>query len=504
MNTDGSRVMGVAMAKMSDHGTLIATINEGRCEVTRMDSLGAIQSSHSIMIDSGTEFTDIMSIGVIDGGPACYLLAQREGYPQTDYYRPYVLIELDSAYQVVLAKQYVNIVGNCTCGSICNAKAYRLADGGYRLSLPQSSNFTCVYGLDQNGDTLFTRMYSDEPDDGHLSGMNSIELSDGTLLLLNSYSQGHLHLMKVTSSGDLLWSRRYASPNDHGIPFAGVQFGPDSVVIVGVHDQWGFIRSMDLEGNMGWHRRFDIADGPLIYSGLPREIAVSSEGDYLVRLDASGDDLLARFNPYGVIQDVVLLDIPANPWTAFYDDFRVSYDQEEMIAVGSVEYDGAPIWNDSVFVVRIDDLSDLQCYASPHSWYDEPDTSTTTVVEDGGVHWSPWFRTDSVQCSVSETDWTTTAYCLITSVEDEQGFVRMLVYPSVAALGAELFVSINAGRLTQLDVIALDGSILQGVPSGRGTQQCTISTGDLTPGMYVIRGIIDGGGAAVARVIVVD
>ena len=109
-------------------------------------------------------------------------------------------------------------------------RAIQTSDGGYCIAMETSSigsgGVMAVMRLNSSGDTLWTRSYQDEGTNG--AGGQScqvvIETSDGGFLLggnfrLNSVSQFHTYVVKLNSSGAMVWSKAYV---DTGFNFTEV------------------------------------------------------------------------------------------------------------------------------------------------------------------------------------------------------------------------------------------------------------------------------------------
>jgi hypothetical protein len=474
--------------------------------------MGEVEWTLSISLDTGTPFFDVMNIGEIDGGPGFFLLAVRQGDALSNDVDPYVLIELDANHQVVLAKHYVDIGGNCERGVLGHrGRAYRETNGGYLLSLPNNVNFTCLYGLDALGDSVFTELLSPTPGaTNSLGGISSLQLQDGSILLLNIAGVSlDLQMMRLAETGAYLWSRTYVNDYLHDYPTAAVQVSTDSIVVMGIHglsssEHWGFALKMDLDGNIGWHRRFDLTDGPMIGSGTPESITVMQNGEFLVRFRPMDHAIVARFDQSGVLLEAMDLIPPHNAWT-FYDDFEVLHSSQGYIALaGHTQSVDCIMADDSVMLSKVTDLSQLQCYVQPHFWYEELDTTAFAPLDSGAITWSPWYRTLDLSCTVDTSGWIGEPYCTSTPVDGASEDLGLLIYPSIVSLG------------TSVRIVALDEPIKSGyVVSMNGTTNSTlitrqdydswlISTDPLCPGVHVVRVFTHSGKILSARFVLTN
>ena len=496
-NVDESVVQGVVVAPAADNGILVGTINDGVCNITRLDGSGTVEWSRAYEIDLSARFTDILDLTEIDEGPACYFLALKEDYDPTSFDPRYVLVELNEDHEVVFSQEYYDSMGVCGGGAQgAREHAYRRTNGGYLISLPTNSNFSCLYGVNAIGDTLFTRLFSVQPGAfGTLSGVGSLQLQDGSLLLLNTSTAewSDLQMMRIDENGEYIWSKTYQMDYLYSLAISAVQTSGDSVVVVGIHgSQWGtdyvgFILKMDLDGNIDWHRRYAIPTGQDLLFCEPKGIAIGASGDYFVPMGSLVEPFIAKFNAQGIQTGLVALTPLVEPNSGGIDELRlVASDQGSLIVAESALFFGWPENSDSLMVAYVADLSDLLCMASPRAWFDEPDPSVITVVDGGAVSYSQWFRSAPVPLTTSTTTWTLTPLCTTTSVPGLQA--QHPTGGSLIAFCDGNTVQLHGGdlHLVHCQIISTSGTLVREA-SLDGRSENALFVGDLVPGIYLIR-----------------
>ena len=486
-------VRDVAFSPTDDDGAIITSINDGTCFIIRQDAQGVVQWAKSVTLDNGAPFWRVYGVQEIDGGPAFYVTCASMNPIPGGY--PYIIIlEFDANLQLVLANYYHNIHGICMGGALANhdAEAYRDASGGYTLVLPDASNFTCMYGVDQFGDTLYTRLLSALPGaSGSINGFESLQLNDGTTLFLNNASSD-FNLMRA-QNGSIIWSKTWQTPDPYDQARGAVQLPDDSIVVVGVHgldeqtgEHWGFLLKMDPSGNIGWHRRFRVGQPNFIASGLPEEISLAPNGDLLVYLRYWNTDLLARFGPDGILHEVHALSDPNDPLPHYFKRLVPKYDANGWIRMaGSVEYFGAPDWRDSLFICKVQTLSDLTCGLDAWPHFDEPYPNATTVQNNGAVGWSEWFRYGDLTCTVTPASWATSTYCVGMGAPPARDWISgTTLAPSLLEKGEEARLTGGDRAFTSVAVHDAQG---RWVAEGeQGDDHWTIGTSTLKSGLYSV------------------
>jgi len=483
-------VQSLTSSATEDGGLIIATVIEGVIHVSRLDSLGSPQWSTSISTIFPPDFWEVWDVNEVDGGPGFYVLAQRTGHGPTNFVDPLVIVELDANHDVVFARRYWNSHGACEGW---NAKAHRYPSGGFLLSIPTSSNFHCLYGLTAQGDTTFTNLYSRLPAGaGYLYGATSIQLNDGSVLLLN-HASGNLQFMRVDTLGDFIWSRSYQSLLSEK-PFDARQAPDDSIYVagnqvdgLGVLPSYGFILKMGLDGHVGWRRRFEFSAGPDTTAGIISNMALLENGELLVHTTYYNNDLLIRMDPTGQILEVIDLDVAEDPWPGYFRHLEIQpVSDGEFYVVGSPEYYGAPYWDDSVMVARVSELGEIACNATPHFWYEEVVSDPMPEVANGAESWSQWFRMDTIQLMVASTTWSTAPYCIPTAIQEPTTKDALSIWPVPAASGSQAQVLLPWARWDQLHILDVRGVKVYGKDGNGSGPVVSMPLVGIPPGFYLV------------------
>jgi hypothetical protein len=159
-------------------------------------------------------------------------------------------------------------------------------DGSYTLagSRNDDTNTTCLLmKFDQNFDTLWTKLYFDNPD--FTVFYNHIQTSDGGYALVGytneSDADGDVLLVKTDSDGNMLWYKKYGtSGRDMG--FCIVET-PDNGFLIGgecgLGNADGYLVKTDSGGNQQWTKHYGHPSYP---DGAIFTIGVTSENEYIL------------------------------------------------------------------------------------------------------------------------------------------------------------------------------------------------------------------------------
>ncbi|MFQ5869355.1 MAG: T9SS type A sorting domain-containing protein, partial [Candidatus Zixiibacteriota bacterium] len=188
------------------------------------------------------------------------------------------------------------------------------SDGRYIVAGERKQAWCDFYLLrvDTDGDTLWTRTYGGSWEDQARSVQQT---TDGGYILAGSTQPYYLadldfYLVKTDSLGDTLWTRTFGTSLDEKA-WCVQQTTDGGYVFVGNIDYGGGISNVHLEkidssGNTLWTREYgsdslssaysvqQTTDGGYIIAGLTAHRAAASGEVYLVKTDASGDTLWTR------------------------------------------------------------------------------------------------------------------------------------------------------------------------------------------------------------------
>jgi len=160
---------------------------------------------------------------------------------------------------------------------------------------------------DSLGNQQWQRTYGGSGED---NGAGLTPLSDGNYLLYGASQEGgvfHGMLCKVTSTGNVIWSYRYAYQNQiFNDFFSAIQLPDESIVATGGTDapgegNAGWLVKVDSEGNELWQRKFNknqytdlfytmltAEDGGFLLGGQAVNLETMSQDAWLLKVDSVG------------------------------------------------------------------------------------------------------------------------------------------------------------------------------------------------------------------------
>ena len=505
----GAAIERIVSSATTDGGSILATLQGSKCGVTRLDANGVVLWSKLVSPMDDMGYERLYTVAEIDDGPGFYLLTSVGSIPWVSDFPAFCLVEVDGSQNVVFSNYYNHIWGNCgsTGTEWIRAQAHRTSTGGYLLTLPHNPNNTCLFGIAQGGDTLYCGIYAESSESGgEFSGVGSHLLNDGSVLLLNHTDVGP-QFMRVDMDGEIIWSKTYEAASDRDYPTIAAQTSNDSIVIAGLHGSssvwdWGFILQMDLEGNIGWHQRFDVIAQDPVAVGVPREMTISGTGEILVHLGFfAGTSHLARFSPTGHILSNHLyhdtrIMYPDDHW---YPSISPRLLNNRLSLAASLEYYGEPWWSDSIMVAGANNIDELTCGLTPDTWYEEPYPTTMTVSNNGFRRGSVWFTTGPAPVVITDQDWIIEPYCVALAVGEEFQDPIWLQPTLVGQGGA---VTIRSETLIKGEVRILDiqGHVVDQYRMER--EELRVPTGSLNPGLYSVVLVSTFGGRHLGRFVV--
>jgi len=162
------------------------------------------------------------------------------------------------------------------------------SDGGYSLSghrtNPETDYRACMLTkFDQNFDTLWTKLYFDNPD--FTVFYNHIQTSDGGYALVGctteSDTDGDVLLVKTDSDGNMLWYKKYGtSGRDMGLCIVET---PDNGFLIGgscgLGNTDGYLVKTDSEGTQQWTKHYG---NPSYPDGSIYTIAITPQNEYIL------------------------------------------------------------------------------------------------------------------------------------------------------------------------------------------------------------------------------
>ncbi len=201
-----------------------------------------------------------------------------------------------------------------TYGGEGNDVAYsvmRASDGyyvavGYTESFGNGGTDVYILKLEADGDTLWTRTYGSNSDDGAFS---IIETSDGNYLIAGytrSAGGENVYLLKITPDGDTLWTKNFGNPDNYEEARQVIETTNGDYLIVGrsyspVDENWNlYYARTDANGDTLWtgllggedddggYGIIETEDQDLVLLGFTSSIGNGGSDLYAVRIDADG------------------------------------------------------------------------------------------------------------------------------------------------------------------------------------------------------------------------
>jgi hypothetical protein len=209
----------------------------------------------------------------------------------------------------------------------------------------------CAGLFGQAPDTLWTRTYGGS---GYDEGQSILQLSDGGYVVLGNSSSfspyDKIYLLRINSSGDTLWSRIYGQDSSNG----GYRIQPTSdsgFIIAGTANVWFpdedcYLMKVNSSGDTLWSRKYG---GPGQDEGYT--VQPTSDGGYI---------LVGTTDSYGAGGDIYLIKTGAGgdtTWTRTYGNTDVDFgtDVRELpgggyIIIGTTVSDGPNL--DDVYIIK--------------------------------------------------------------------------------------------------------------------------------------------------------
>ncbi|MDD2635760.1 MAG: T9SS type A sorting domain-containing protein [Bacteroidales bacterium] len=196
-------------------------------------------------------------------------------------------------------------------------------DGGFSLAGARTGqgNITgMLTKFDQNFDTLWTRLYFDNPD--FTAFYNHIQTPDGGYALVGSNDEtdpdGDVLLVKSDSEGNMEWYKKYGT-SDRDIGLCIVESEDGGYLIGGSTDALGnidgYLLKVDSFGNLDWTKHFG---NPLYPDGTIYTILKTGNNDYYIALSSYVTDPISS-SFYNRRYSIVKLDSDFNEvWNNVY------------------------------------------------------------------------------------------------------------------------------------------------------------------------------------------
>ena len=341
--------------------------------------------------------------------------------------------------------------------------------------------------FDQNFDTLWTKLYFDNPD--FTTFYNHIQTSDGGYALVGctaeSDADGDVLLVKTDSDGNMLWYKKYGtSGSDMGLCIVET---PDNGFLIGgscgLGQIDGYLVKTDSDGNQQWTRHY----GNSLYpDGTIYTVLKTLQNEYLVPLSGYVTDPISE-DFYNRKYNLIKLDADFNEvWNKQYG-IRAEYTGLGTITLSN---DGS-IWatikddhNVGLFHLSSEGDSISKHYYVPQGSIGENALLAIKQTPDNGfimagVAYEPqvmWLvKTDSCGCVVEDCE------CGGSDVETFWVNNEIEVYPNPASG----WVTVTAPVEDVLELYGSTGSLVLKTNVSNGENRIALT--GLQPGMYLAR-----------------
>lgn len=319
---NGSGNEGFNLVQTSDNGFMLIgerhKFKSGPSDVyaVKVDESGTLQWSKTYGgadNDYGVAVDQLVDDGYVIGG-----FSESFGAGIRDMY----LLKLDNSGDTLWTRTY----GGSTIDAANDMK--QTSDGGfilvgYTFSYGAGSSDVYVIRTDSNGDIIWQHTYGGDLND---IGQAVIETQDGGFMLCGeteSFGAGNkdVYLTKVSSMGDIEWSRTYGGDNfeagksvaqseDGGYIIAGYTRG------FAANGEDFYLIKTDPEGEILWSKIYggtsdetaqsvlETKDGGTILTGYTRSFGVGNSNVYLIKTDSEGDGGCLQSNTATQVNDV--------------------------------------------------------------------------------------------------------------------------------------------------------------------------------------------------------
>ncbi len=237
---------------------------------------------------------------------------------------------------------------------------------GNKINTVDGSSDILLILTDSFGNILWQKLYGGTGDDVSASASETPDKNYLVIGSTNSFSNMtsdyDIYLLKLTMSGDTLWTKTVGTDSTYERAYSSIITSDNNILVVGSIQSFSngiqnmLVIKMDQNGNIIWEKSFggdvveigesvlETADNGFIITGETTSFGIATPfytNVYLVRIDANGDSLWTRY--YG------------NTW---YDYSRsiIAVDNNSYIVSGWYATNGAEV--SDFYALRIQDNGD--------------------------------------------------------------------------------------------------------------------------------------------------
>lgn len=223
-----------------------------------------------------------------------------------------------------------------------------------------------VLKTDDNGDTLWSKIYGGVDDD---YCYNTVQTSDSFYLLCgktSSFGAGDsdFWLIKADENGDTLWTRTYGG-SQYDAAYSVIETSDSCYLLAGLTSSFGagsydyYLVKTDRNGDTLWTKTYggvevdecravtETADNSYMLGGATRSFGAGNADYWIIKTDSDGDTLWTK--TYGGVQDDECYDIAQGPGNI-------------SLFAGSTESSGAGFAD--FYAIKISDISSVDDFNS--------------------------------------------------------------------------------------------------------------------------------------------
>ena len=373
-------------------------------------------------------------------------------------------------------------------------------NGGYSLSShrtnPETDYRACMLTkFDQNFDTLWTKLYFDNPD--FTVFYNHIQTADGGYALVGctteSDTDGDVLLVKTESDGNMLWYKKYGT-SGRDVGFCIVET-PDNGFLIGGNssaygNKDGYLIKIDNERNLEWSKHF----GNSLYPDGSIYTIIQSGNSYFIPLSSYVTDPISE-DFYNRRYSIIKLDAAYDEvWNKIYG-VRAEYTGLGTITIDNTNGDILATVTDNHVsgLMRISNDGDSISthYYIPNGSVGENALLAIKQTPDNGfimagVAYDPqvmWLvKTDSCGCVVEECE------CGGSEVETFWVNNKIEVYPNPASKEVWIeYLIFDDNNGSKIEIFDIEGRLVmtQAIRNGYGIEEIDVSS--LSEGSYILK-----------------
>jgi len=365
-------------------------------------------------------------------------------------------------------------------------------DGGYIVGGYKSGMY--IVKTNSFGDTTWTRSFGAATGSCELVCVR--QTTDGGYVLLgysNSFGGSNVYLVKTNSNGNLLWSKIYGGRTSNSSGFALEQTNDGGYIITGITNFDVYLIKTDSIGSTQWSKSYigltndygesvkQTTDGGYIICGYTDSYGAGGTDALLIKTNATGDTI----------------------WTKVYggtgDDRGLSVRQTTDGGYVLFGASDAPV-NGAFYLIKTDANGTSGCreQSAPFSVVSlaASDSIPATIVRRGGIVSNTQTMVNSGGSAVTLCSGNSTLG--VGEITKEE---TISLYPNPTS--ASFTISTTAGKIKEVKVFDVVGSLVHSFISSLGNSQCTIGIKGVSKGIYFVQ-IMDEKGNAVNRKVVVE